>query len=92
MRVDPANQHAVLLHQAEAGGGLASAGEYVRVACFAEESEQAVRFGRNSRASCQGVESYALPQKQVPYWASDSCAMLDGLEVITFFDVPFDPE
>ncbi|KHO11639.1 hypothetical protein MAA_10881 [Metarhizium robertsii ARSEF 23] len=61
--VGAAHQHAVLLDEPEARGGLARARQDARVAGAADQRDDAARLGGDAGAAGERVEGHALPEQ-----------------------------
>ncbi len=64
MRIAPADQHAVFLHEAEPRGGFARAGEDPRVASGAHVGEEVGSGGCDAGAAGERVEGDALAEEE----------------------------
>lgn len=95
--VRAADHHAVLLDQAEPGGGLARAGELAAEAGRAQVDEETPRHAGDAAAAGEDVEGDALAQQDAPRGAGDggdlhldAAAVLVALDVLALAGVPLD--
>jgi hypothetical protein len=49
-------------------------------------------LGSNPRTSSKNIQGYPLTKKNLAYWSSDCCTMLNGVDGLSFLDMPFDPK
>lgn len=97
MAVCAADQHAVLLDEAEAGRGLARAGELATVAGGPQVDEEPPRHAGDAAAAGEDVEGDTLAQQDAPRGAGDggdlhldAAAVLVALDVAALAGVPLD--
>ncbi len=94
MGVGAADQHAVLLHQAEARGRLAGAGQGALVAGAAQVDQQPAAHARDAGAAGENVEGNALALENAPggpaHGRQGRLAAAVALDVGALADVPLD--
>lgn len=95
--VGPADQHAVLLDEAEPGRGLARARQLAAVTRRPQVDEEAPRHAGDAAAAREDVEGDALAQQDAPRGARDggdlhldAAPFLVALDVLALAGVPLD--
>ena len=84
MRVDAADEHAILLDDAESGRRLARAGDDALPSRRSRREEQPPRLGRDAGAAGERIESYSLAEQQIAGATVDAC---DGDLALASVDV-----
>lgn len=91
VRVCAADQDTVFLHDAEAGRGLAGAGQDAGPSLGAESGQCRSGFGGDAGAAGENVEGDTFTEEDLANGTAHGCAVGFGVggEGLAFLDVPF---
>lgn len=88
--VGTTDEDTVFLNDTETGGRLAGAGQGTGPAVGAESSNEGGTLGCDSGAASEDIEGDAFTEEDFTDGAADGGAMCDGINGVSFFDMPFD--